>query len=122
MNSRLTTLTSLVMAALCWLGLGYLMYVYPPDMAERLLFLSLLFLGATFLSAPLFLAVHTRAAGGLDDYAGRQAAALREAGLVGLFLSLCAWLRFIRMLNWGNASLLVVVLVLTEMLLLARER
>ncbi len=122
MNSRLTTLTSLIMAALCWLGLGYLVFVYPPDTVERLLFLCLLFLGTTFLCAPLLLAVHSRLAREPEEYTGRHGAAWREAGLMGLFLSLCAWLRFMRVLNWGNGSLLIVVLVLTEVLLLARER
>ena len=45
----------------------------------------------------------------------------REAGTLGLFFSLCAWLRFIRVLNWANALLLVAVLALTEVLLLARK-
>lgn len=120
MSQRLTTPISLLMAALSWLGLGYLMLAYPPDTVGRFLFLSLLFLAVTFSCAPLFLAVHARLApAGAAGYA--QGAAWREAGLVGLFLSLCAWLRFIRVLNWANGSLLVAVLALTEVLLLARE-
>lgn len=122
MNPRLTTITSLIMAVLCWLGMGYLMFAFPPDAVARLLFLCLLFLAVTFTLAPLFLAVHNRVARTAGAEVRLQGAAWREAGLTGLFLSLCAWLRFIRVLNWVNGLLLVVVLTLTEILLLARER
>jgi len=120
MTSRPTTIVSLIMATLCWLGLGYLMFAYPPDALGRVLFLSLILLAVSFTCAPLLLAVHGRLARGSDEPA-RRGAAWREAGLLGLFCGLCAWLRFIRVLNWVNALLLAVVLVLTEILLLARK-
>lgn len=120
MNPRLTTLTSLVMAGFSWLGLGYLMFAYPPDAVGRALFLCLLFLATTFSCAPLFVAVHARLGNAGDD-AWPRGAAWREAVLAGLFLGLCAWLRFIKVLNWVNGPLLLVVLALTEVLLLARE-
>ncbi len=120
MKPRLITTISLTMAAFLWLGLGYLVLSYPPDTMGRVLFLSLLFLAVSFTCAPLLLAVHSRAARTAEEAARRQGAVWREAGLVGLFVALCAWLRFIRVLNWVNALLLVVVLVLTEILLLAR--
>lgn len=121
MNSRLTTLIALAMAGLSWLGLGYLVVAYPPDTLGRILFLGLLFLAASFTSAPLFLAVHRRLSRNVQEEARRQGAVWREAGLAGLFCVLCAWLRFIRVLSWANTLLLVAVLVLTEILLLARE-
>jgi len=122
MNSRRTTIAlSLVMAASCWLGLGYLIYSYPPDTGGRILFLCLLFLATSFSCAPLFLLVHHRLARDKRDEARRQGAVWREAGLVGLFFSFCAWLRFIRVLNWANALLLAAVLLLTETLLLSRR-
>jgi hypothetical protein len=121
MSSRLTTLISLTMAGLSWLGLGCLMVAYPPDTLARTLFLGLLFLAASFTSAPLYLAVHRRLAQSPEEAAWRQGAVWREAGLTGLFFGLCAWLRFIRVLSWANALLLIAVLVLTEILLLARE-
>ncbi len=121
MNPRLIPFISLAMAALSWLGLGYLVVAYPPDALGRILFLGLLFLAASFSSAPLFLAVHRRLAHSSEEEARRQPAVWREAGLMGLFCGLCAWLRFIRVLSWANALLLVAVLVLTEVLLLARE-
>ena len=120
MDLRPTTFISLGMAALCWLGLGYVVVSYPPDTAGRALFLSLLFLAVTFSSAPLLSAVHRRASSTAEQAARRQGAVWREAGLVGLFCALCVWLRFIRVLHWVNALLLGVVLVLTEILLLAR--
>ena len=112
---------SLAMAFACWLGLGYLVYNYPPDTVGRVLFLCLLFLAVSFSSSPLFMAVHQRVAPTEYEIAHRQLAVWREAGLVGLFGSLCAWLRFIRVLSWANALLLVAVLALTETLLLARR-
>jgi len=121
MNSRLATIISLGMATLCWLGLGWLMLSYPPDTLGRVLFLSLLFLAASFSSAPLFMAVHRRLLYVHREDAWQQTAVWREAGLVGLLCGLCAWLRFARVLNWANALLLIAVLTLTELLLLARE-
>jgi hypothetical protein len=121
MNSRLTTALSLCMATLSWLGLGYLMYAYPPDILGRILFLSLLFLAVSFTFAPLIGAVHGRLAYGSDQEARPQGVVWREAGMAGLFFGLCAWLRFIRVLTWANALLLAVVFVLTEILLLARD-
>jgi len=121
MNSRLTTLVSLAMAGVSWLGLGYLMVAYPPDTVGRMLFLGLLFLATSFSSAPLLQAVHHRLAHSPQEEEQRQVAVWREAGLIGLFFGLCAWLRFIRALSWANALLLIAVLVLTEILLLARE-
>ena len=121
MNPRLTTVVSLAAAAVCWLGLGALVYYYPPDALGRVFFLGLLFVASSFSSAPLFMAVHRRLARSPRQFVRRQTAVWREAGLVGLFCGLCAWLRFIRALTWVNALLLVAVLVLTEVLLLARE-
>lgn len=121
MSSRLTVLVSLAMAAVSWLGLGYLMVAYPPDTLGRGLFLGLLFLATSFSSAPLLRAVHRRLSQSPLEEERRQVAVWREAGLVGLFFGLCAWLRFIRALSWANALLLIAVLVLTEILLLARE-
>ena len=120
-SRRITTILSLAMGAVSWLGLGYLVYYFPPDTVGRILFLCLLFLAASFSSAPLFVAVHHRLARSARDEAQRQLAVWREAGMVGLFCSLAAWLRFIRVLNWVNALLLAAVLILTEALLLARE-
>ncbi len=120
-SRRITTILSLAMGGVSWLGLGYLVYYYPPDTVGRILFLGLLFLAANFSSAPLFAAVHHRLARSARDEARRQVAVWREAGMVGLFCGLSAWLRFIRVLNWVNALLLAAVLVLTEALLLARE-
>ncbi len=121
MSSRLTTAISLLMAAFSWVGLLYLVYSYPPDMVGRLLFLGLLLLAVSFGSAPLLLAVHRRLSQGPEEEQWRQGAVWREAGLLGVFCALCVWLRFIRALNWVNALLLLAVLVLTEILLLARE-
>ncbi len=119
MNPR-PIIVALIMAGLSWLGLGFLVFYFPPDTAGRILFLSLLLLATSFSSAPLLLAVHSRVARTRQDAVRRHAAVWREAGLLGVFCALCAWLRFIRVLNWVNALLLGVVLALTEILLLAR--
>lgn len=121
MNPRLTHILSPVMAVFSWLALGYLVYTYPPDTTGRALFLALLFLATAFTTAPLLSAVHVRAWQKRAAHPPDQAAPWREAGLLGIYTALCAWLRFIRVLNWVNALLLLAVLVLTEILLLARE-
>jgi hypothetical protein len=109
------------MAAVCWIALAVLMAYYQPDAVARILFLALFFLAASFTSAPLFMAIHRRLARNKREQLQRQAAVWREAGLVGIFCTLCAWLRFSKALNWVNALLLLAVLALTEALLLARE-
>jgi len=122
MKSRRIAITlSLAMASISWLGLAYLMYYYPPGNAERVLFLSLLFLATSFTAAPLILAIHRRLARNAKDEMRRQGVVWREAGLLGLYCGLCTWLRFSRLLNWANALLLLAVFILTEALLLARE-
>ena len=47
--------------------------------------------------------------------------AARQSALAALFLVLCTWLRIIDELNWGNAALMLVLFVLTDALLAARE-
>ena len=76
MKPRLITTISLTMAVFSWLGLGYLVLSYPPDTMGRVLFLSLLFLAASFTCAPLLLAVHGRAAATMEEAARRQGLAL----------------------------------------------
>lgn len=121
MNFRVSAIVSLVMAILSWLGLGYLVFTYPPGTVERILFLCLLLLAISFTSAPLLLAVHARLMRDPAQQGRRLAAVWREAGMLGLLVAFCAWLRMIRVLNWVNGLLLLVVLTLTEILLLARE-
>ena len=121
MSFRISAIVSLVMAALSWLGLGYLVVAFPPDTVGRALFLTLLLLAATFTCAPLLLAIHARLMQDVSQAPRRLAAVWREAVFVGLLVAFCAWLRMIRVLNWVNGLLLLAVLSLTEVLLLARE-
>ncbi|MGQ9683090.1 MAG: hypothetical protein ACUVX9_11170 [Anaerolineae bacterium] len=121
MSFRVSAIVSLVMAALSWLGLGYVILTFWPDTMGRMFFLVLLLLAMTFTSAPLLLAIHARLMQDVSQAPRRLTAAWREAAFVGLLVAFCAWLRMIRVLNWVNALLLLAVLALTEVLLLARE-
>jgi hypothetical protein len=57
----------------------------------------------------------------LGDGDGAMARPLRQSALAALYLSICVWLRMVRALNWANASLLLILFVLTDVLLVSRS-
>ncbi len=103
-----------------WLGLAYVVWSTDPSVAlNRVIFLSLLFVGALTLLSPLAHHLHFRftPAKAYRDDAKRS---LREGGLAAVFLTLCAWLRMGEALNWINALLLVSALALVEVFILLK--
>ena len=117
MSSRGILALCIVLALLGWFGLGSFTYHNPPDAWNRWIALAILWptLLTTFM--PLTYAIHLRL-GQSDDAMPRAA---RQSALAALFLTLCAWLRIGRALNWANAALMFALFVLTDLLLSARE-
>jgi len=106
-----------LLAFLGWFAWASFTYYNPPDALNRWIALAILWptLLATFL--PLAYAIHLR----LKSSGNTVLHAARQSALAALFLTLCLWLRTVRALNWANATLMLVLFVLTEALLLAKE-
>jgi hypothetical protein len=117
MSTRSVLALSIALAVLGWIGLTSFTYNNPPDGWNRWIALSLLAptLLTTFI--PLTYAAHL--AFGRSD--GVLLRAARQSVLAALFLTLCAWLRMVRALNWANTALMLVLFVLTDVMLAARE-
>ncbi len=117
MSTRSILALCIVLAVLGWFGLGSFTYHNPPNALNRWIALAILWptLLTTFI--PLAYAIHVR----LERNADIMPRAARQSALAALFLTLCAWLRTIRALNWANAILMLALFVLTDLLLSARE-
>ena len=117
MSTRVILIFCVFLALLGWSTLGYFTYYNPPDALNRWIALAMLWptLVATFL--PLIYAFHLRRSrnGEVTSRAARQSV------LVATFFTLCVWLLIMRALNWANAILMLLLFILTEALLSARE-
>ena len=108
---REMTIGSAFVAVLSWAGLVWLVCRTSPGPLTRPLFLALLFVAlvSTFIPIALHFVEH-----GLR--------AVRRSGWAALFITLCAWLRMIRALNWLVALILLGAFGLIEFLVLTGER
>lgn len=106
-----------LLALLGWLALGSFTYFNPPDPVNRWLALGILWptLWATLL--PPAYAIHLRRKQATDILFR----ATRQSALLALFVAIAIGLSFLKALNWANALLIFVLIVLTEALLSARE-
>lgn len=109
----------LLTTALGWLGLIYLIYSTHPEGVNRWLFFVLFFGSVTAASLGPAYYLNLRFARE-SPHQVRLMRALREGALVGLYLTLCAWLEMIRALNWANALVILGILVLLESFLLIK--
>jgi hypothetical protein len=90
-----------LLAAIGWIGLILLVNAAPPTIGPRWLFFAFLTTAATGTALPFIWLLHRRfdrAAGG-----AQPSVLLRQAVLVGLYVSLCAWLQINRSLGLGLA-------------------
>lgn len=110
-------LLALGLAAAGWLGLGYVMfYVHPTPTAKGLL-LALTATALTGSAWPVSLALHRRL--------GDEPPALtvwRQSVWVGAFGAAMVWLQMNRLFNAAWALVVAGVLVVIELILVARER
>lgn len=117
MSTRGVLALCILLALLGWFTLGSFTYHNPPNALNRWIALTILWptLLVTFLPPAYAIHVHLRSSGDIVPRATRQSA------LAALFLTLCVLLRMMQTINWANTTLMLVLFVLTEVLLSARE-
>jgi len=117
MSPRSALVLCFLLALLGWLALGWFTYYNPPEPVNRWLALGILWptLWATLL--PPAYAIHLRRKKTTDILFR----ATRQSALLALFVAVAIGLGFLGALNWANALLMLVLIVLTEALLSARE-
>ena len=117
MRARGSAALCIVLAILGWVALGSFTYHNPPDGWNRWLATAILgpTLWATFL--PLVHLLHK----GLKREGNVIPAATRQSAFAAFFVTLCVGLRFVAALTWANATLVLALFVLAEVLLSAKQ-
>jgi hypothetical protein len=107
-------LAGVLLAAIGWLGLFLLVNIAVPTIGPRWLFFAFLTTAATGTSLPFVWLLHRR-----FDRAAPAAPSvlLRQGLLVGLYVSLCAWLQINRSLSLGLALAIAVGFAAIEFLI-----
>ena len=112
---------SFVVCISSWLALAYVAWSTDPSVAtNRLVFLSLLFVGLLTLLAPVAHFLHFRFTPA-KSYRSDVRRSYREGALAAIFVTLCAWLRMGQALNWINTLLLLSALALVEVFILVKS-
>jgi hypothetical protein len=125
MRQRWWILISIIIAAISFLSLYYIVnYRWPNPQTvfakPQILFLAFMFLGLAAGSVPVTAYLNHRFAG--PGWRERDKIRLaRQGAWVGLFGVILAYLQLIRALNWTIALVLVGVFVFIEMFFLTRE-
>jgi len=104
-----------------WAGLAWIILNTLPTVPNRWLFFALLQLGLMGTSLPLIQFLHRRfapRAGTADD----AVVLIRQAAWVGVFGTVCAWLRIPRLLSIPLALIMLVALIAIEFFFRLRER
>ncbi|MGQ9515785.1 MAG: hypothetical protein ACUVWB_00670 [Anaerolineae bacterium] len=111
---------ALLIALFSGTAIVFLTYRFPPEGFSLALFFSLLFCCAAGLVMPLTLWVNRRLMGArrLPASSWRP---IRWSAWIGLWVTLCIWLQYIRLLNVINAVLFVFIVALMEWLVLAKR-
>lgn len=120
MTDRQTITISLLFALACWLGIAYFTHTQSPEGLNVLLFLVVFCLGLLFSLLPAFLYLeHWLRPKAPTE--GRLGHAMRRSTLFAVFMTLGVGLRILHALNWVNASLLLGIALLLEILLGAHQ-
>ncbi|MBC7232729.1 MAG: hypothetical protein H5T68_05755 [Chloroflexi bacterium] len=118
MSTRGTLALCIILALLGWIGLASFTYYNPPDIWNRWIVVVALWptLLTTFL--PMVYMIYWR----LGQQEGNMSLIARQSALAALFVTMCVALRLMQAFNWAKASLLLLLSVLVEALLSAREK
>lgn len=110
---------SAVIGVASWIGLIYFTYAWPPTISTLPAFFSILFVAASATAVPLMLLIDAR----LRKPSARLSwwRPIRQAIWLGLWVALCSWLQFIRLLDWITALLFLVILGLIEWFIITRK-
>jgi len=112
-------LTAILLAAIGWTGLYFLVMLTDPDLGPRWLFYFLLTVAVTGTALPLVAFLNRRFA---TTPPADEGVLLRQTTWVGIFFSLILWLQSGRILNAALAAFLAVSLALIEAILRLNER
>jgi hypothetical protein len=121
MSMRSILALFLVLAVLGWVGLAFFTYYNPPDTWNLWLVVITLWLTLWSTLLPLAYWIHLRRQR-LGAEEGIVPRAARQSGLAALFITLGLWLRMVRVLNWENLILLLLLVLLAEVLLATRRK
>ena len=102
-----------LLAAVGWIGLILLVNAALPTIGPRWLFFAFLTTAATGTALPFVWVLHWR----FDHGPAPASVLLRQGLLVGLFVSLCAWLQINRSLGLGLALAIAVGFAAIEFLI-----
>lgn len=111
--------TGLLLAAIGWVGVAYIILMEDPELFPRWLFFFLIFLGLSGVALPLVGYLNRRFAS--EPPAG-EGVLVRQATWVGIYGCLLVWLQQGRILNTALIIFLAVGFILIEILLRLGER
>ena len=111
---------SLALAILGWLGFLYFTFRLPPTGSTLPLFFLILFIAVTASAIPFTVLTigRRRKAGKRRQTLWRS---IRQGLWVGLWVTLCAWLQWIQLLNWIVAFLFFFIFALIEWFIISRK-
>lgn len=112
-------ISGLLLGALGWFGLAYVILYTDPKLGYRWLFFFFVMLSVAGTSLPVVAFLNRRFA---SDPPADEGVILRQAVLIGLYCSLMVWLQQGRILNSVMAFFLAVGFVLVEVFLRMGER
>ena len=111
--------TGLLLAAIGWIGVAYIVFMMDPELFPRWLFFFLIFLGLSGLALPAVGYLNRRFAS--NPPAG-EGVLIRQATWVGIYGCILVWLQQGRILNAALILFLAIGFILIETLLRLGER
>lgn len=110
---------SIVLALLAWAGLLYMTYLQPPTGIYLPAAFLLLFSAVSATAIPFSLLINSRVR--KVDVRPSLWRPVRQGLWVGLWVTLCAWLQLLRLLEWFTALLFLILFVMVELFFLSRK-
>ena len=111
---------SLVLAILSWMGFLYFTFRLPPNDSTLPLFFLILFIAVTSSVIPL-----TTLIDGRRRKASKRRRTLwrpiRRGLWAGFWVTLCAWLQWVQLLNWVIAFLFLIIFAMIEWFIVSRK-
>ena len=112
-------ITGLLLAAVGWAGVAYIVLMMDPELMPRWMFFFLIFLGVSGVALPLSAYLNRRFAS--NPPAG-EGVLVRQATWTGIYACLLVWLQQGRILNLALIIFLAVGFILIEIFLRTGER
>src|SRR5512139_2024912 len=114
-------ITGVLLAVIAWSGLAWLIINNMPTVPNRWMFFMLVQIAITGTSLPFVRYLHQRFSG-KGGLLVPATVMIRQAFLIGIFVTTCLWLRVPRLLSVPIALIAMAALAAIEFLLRLRER